>query len=55
MTDTTLRNTGLKQWEFAASIRNLFDEDAREATGTSIEDDFPLAERNLYAELKYKF
>ncbi|MCP3850203.1 MAG: TonB-dependent receptor [Gammaproteobacteria bacterium] len=55
ITDTTLRYTGLEQWEFTASIRNLFDEDAREHTGASVEDDLPLAERNFYAEVRYKF
>lgn len=55
ITDTTLRYTGLKQWEFAASVHNLFDEDAREHTGASVEDDLPLPERNFYAEVRYKF
>ena len=55
ITDTTFRYTGLKQWEFAASVRNLFDEDAREHTGQSIQDDLPLPERNFYAEVRYKF
>lgn len=53
--DTTLRYTGLKQWEFSVSARNLFDEDAREHTGEAIEDDLPLAERNFYGEIRYKF
>jgi len=53
--DTTLRYEGSKHWEFAASVRNLFDEDAREHTGQSISNDFPLAERNAYAEVRYKF
>lgn len=55
ITDTTLRYSALKQWEFAASVRNLFDEDAREHTGRSIPNDLPLPERNFYAELIYKF
>lgn len=55
ITDTTLRYTGLKKWEFAASVRNLFDEDAREALGRSVPDDLPLAERSFYAEASYKF
>lgn len=55
ITDTTFRYTGLKQWEFAASVRNLFDEDARETTGAAVPDDLPLPERNFYAELIYKF
>jgi iron complex outermembrane receptor protein len=55
ITDTTLRYDGLKNWEFAGSIRNVFNEDAREATGTSIPNDFPLAERSFYAQATYKF
>jgi outer membrane receptor protein involved in Fe transport len=55
ITDTTIRYTGLKNWEFTASIRNLFDEDAREATGASIPNDFPLPERNIFAQVMYKF
>jgi iron complex outermembrane receptor protein len=55
ITDTTIRYTALKQWEFIASVRNLFDEDAREHTGSSIEDDLPLPERSFYAEVRYKF
>ncbi len=53
--DTTLRYSGIQKWEFAVSVRNIFDEDAREALGTSVENDFPLPERNAYAELRYKF
>ena len=55
ITDTTFRYTGLKQWEFIASVRNLFDENAKEHTGGSIKDDLPLPERNFYAEVRYKF
>ncbi|MCU7937995.1 MAG: TonB-dependent receptor [gamma proteobacterium symbiont of Bathyaustriella thionipta] len=55
ITDTTLRYTGFKQWELTASVRNLFDENAREHTGMGTPDDLPLPERNLYAELRYKF
>ena len=56
LTDTTIRyakDTG--DWEFATSIRNLFDEDAREFTGSSIPEDLPLPGRNIYAEMRYKF
>jgi iron complex outermembrane receptor protein len=53
--DTTLRYLVADNWEFAASIRNLFDEDARAYTSQNIPDDLPLPERNLYAEIRYKF
>lgn len=55
MTDTTLRFAATNNWEFAASVRNLFDVDATEFTGRSITNDLPLPERNIYAEVRYKF
>jgi len=55
ITDTTLRFASTRHWEFAASIRNLFDKDAREYTDASIADDLPLPERNAYLEMRYKF
>ena len=55
VTDTTMRYAGKQNWEFSASIRNLFDKDAREYTGSAIADDLPLPERNAYFEMRYKF
>ncbi len=55
LTDTTIRYSRLKKWEFAASVRNLFDVDAREYTGKSIPDDLPLPGRNYYVEMLYRF
>ena len=55
LTDTTVRYARSDSWEFAASVRNLFDVDAREYTGSSIPNDLPLPERNFYAEMQYKF
>lgn len=55
LTDTTIRYATSASWEFAASVRNLFDTDAREFTGRSIPDDLPLPERNFYAEIRYTF
>jgi len=52
--DTTLRYS-FNNMELAASIRNLFDEDAREHTGAAIPDDLPLPQRSAYAEFRYKF
>ncbi len=54
LTDTTVRYAGINSWEFSASVRNLFDVDARSYTGASIPNDLPLPERNLYAELRWK-
>jgi len=55
VTDTTLRFAVSDNWELAASVRNLFDESAREYTGRSITDDLPLPGRNAYVEARYKF
>ena len=55
LTDTTIRYAHSESWELAASVRNLFDVDARECTGESIPDDLPLPERNFYAEIHYTF
>jgi len=55
LVDTTVRYTPRRDWEFAASIRNLFDVDAREYTSSRIPDNLPLPVRNLYAEVRYKF
>ncbi len=53
VTDTTLRYSAPGPWEFALSVRNLFDVDARAYTGRSLPDDLPLPERNYYAEVRY--
>jgi len=53
--DTTIRYAHSDAWEFAASIRNLFDTDGKEITGRSIPGDLPIPERNAYAEVRYKF
>ncbi len=57
--DLTLRTTQLrKDWEFAFSVRNLFNVDAREPTAESsaanIPNDLPLPGRSLYLELRYR-
>ncbi len=55
ITDTTLRYSPRNTWEFALSVRNLFDKDAREHTTLSVADDLPLPGRSVYAELRYRF
>lgn len=55
VTDSTLGFTTTKNWEFSASIRNLLNADTREYTGSSIPGDLPLAERNAYVDMRYKF
>jgi len=40
-------------WEFTASIKNLFDKKAYEPSDGRIADDYPLNERRFYAEVRY--
>jgi iron complex outermembrane receptor protein len=42
-----------KNWEIAASIKNIFDENAYEPSNGTIPDDYPLNERRFYAEIRY--
>jgi iron complex outermembrane receptor protein len=57
--DLTLRSnpTG-RGWEFAVSIRNLFNADVREPTAAAaalnLPGDIPMPRRNLYAELRHR-
>ena len=55
LTDTTLRYQHDKQWEFAASLRNIFDTDAREYVSARLPANLPLPGRSAYAEVRYKF
>lgn len=56
--DLTLRTAAGKDgWSFAASVRNLFNADAREpsmAPGLALPNDIPLARRSLYVQLAYR-
>lgn len=56
LVDITLRRAKISEnFEIAASIRNLFNADAREPSLSPglIPDDLPLARRNFYVELRY--
>lgn len=55
LADTVIRYSHDRQWEFAASIRNLFDKDAREYSSTRLPNNLPLPGRNFFAEIRYKF
>jgi len=55
LVDTTVRYLHGADWEFAASIRNLFDEDARDYSSSSIPNNLPLPGRSVQAEMMYKF
>ena len=50
---TARRKLIAKHWELAASIRNIFDEDAREPSSGMIQKDYPLEGRSIFAELRY--
>lgn len=54
LVDTTLHCSARKDWNFSASIRNLFDADAREFSAP-LPDSLPLPERSFYLEAKYAF
>jgi len=57
--DYTLVNLSLrrkniaKNWEIAASIKNVFDKDIREPSDGSIAEDYPMNERSFFAEIRY--
>jgi outer membrane receptor protein involved in Fe transport len=56
--DLSLRvNMGKNGWEFAASVRNVFNADVREpslAPGILIPNDLPMAPRSFYLQASYK-
>jgi iron complex outermembrane receptor protein len=54
LVDTTIRYSLRPSWEFAASVRNMFDIDAREYSSV-LPDNLPLPRRSIYAEARYKF
>jgi len=55
LADTTIRYSHDREWEFAASIRNLFNKDAREYSSTTLWNNLPLPGRTIYGEIRYKF
>jgi len=52
--DTTLHYSADKDWDFSASILNLFDADAREFSAPLLES-LPLPGRSFYLEAKHAF
>jgi outer membrane receptor protein involved in Fe transport len=56
--DLTLRTgRGKGRWDFAASVRNLFNADVREPTvapGVAIPNDLPMAPRSVYLQAIYR-
>lgn len=62
LADLTLRyNPAYRPWEIAASVRNVFNENAREPSPRlqngvpMIANDLPLADRSFYVEARYRF
>jgi iron complex outermembrane receptor protein len=59
--DLTLRRSHIaKYWEVAFSVRNLFDADIREpspygAPAAPIPNDFPMAGRSVFGEIRFQF
>lgn len=54
--DISLRTAKVKnQWEWAATVRNLFNSDIREPTTTAIPNDLPMARRSFYMQANYWF
>lgn len=56
--DLTLRTTrGINQWDFTASVRNLFNAEVKEpslAPGLTLPNDLPLSRRTFYFQAIYK-
>lgn len=64
LVNLTLRRKNIAEhWDFALSVRNLFDKDAREPSpfdpsapfGAWIPNDYPLSGREVWAELRFHF
>ena len=54
--DVSLRTAKVKNhWEWAATVRNLFNADIREPTTTAIPNDLPMARRSIYLQANYWF
>jgi outer membrane cobalamin receptor len=45
--------SGKGNWEFAATIKNLFDQNVREPSDGQIAEDYPLHERRIFTEIRY--
>jgi len=52
---TLRRKSIVKDIDIAFGVRNVFDEDAREASDAPIANDFPLNSRAIWAELRSRF
>jgi outer membrane receptor protein involved in Fe transport len=56
LVNLTLRRTNIaKNWEIAAAIKNVFNEDNYEPSSGAIADDYPMNERSAFVEIRYNF
>jgi iron complex outermembrane receptor protein len=56
LVDLTMRRQRIaKHWDIVISMRNIFDEDAREPSTPTILDDIPLEGRSFWGEIRYRF
>jgi outer membrane receptor for ferrienterochelin and colicins len=56
LVNLTLRRSHISEhWEAAVGIRNLFNTDARAPSNGIIPDDYPLAGRSIYGEVRFRF
>ncbi len=56
--DMTVRHKDVQKkdpWHFALGVRNLFDVEVREPASPLISEDFPMAGRTWFAEIRYHF
>ena len=52
---TVRRKAIARHWDVALAVRNLFNEDVREPSRSSIPNDYPMQGRNIWAEARYVF
>ncbi|MFK5986989.1 MAG: TonB-dependent receptor [Pseudomonadota bacterium] len=56
LVNLSLRRTNIaKNWEIAAALKNIFDEDIYEPSDGKIADDYPMNERSAFIEIRYNF
>lgn len=55
LVDTTIRYFYRADWEFSATVRNLFDVDAREYSSSALTNNLPLPGRGFQAAAIYRF
>ncbi|MCU7835713.1 MAG: TonB-dependent receptor [gamma proteobacterium symbiont of Taylorina sp.] len=54
LVNLSLRKTNIaKNWEIAAAIKNVFDEEIYEPSDGKISDDYPMNERSAFIEIRY--